>query len=120
MRIALYLTFERRALRRRVAELEKALHAEAQRNREREDELINSVLTAAGRYGLAPRRADVQSFTPPPLKASSPLNAIEEAQLEAYRQAARDAGRPAEDGDAYFYSKRVAQTEIYQPPQSTL
>ena len=57
----------------------------------REDELVDRVLTAAGRHALTPDPAVIPPKKPAPPK---PLTAMEEARLAALRQAALTQGVP--------------------------
>ncbi len=116
-RLWFYLLAERRTFVRRLAKLEAALEAEQARNREREDLLVSRVLTAAGTYGMEPRKAPFQPFSPDAKKVPAPLSAVEEAHLEALRQAAIEAGRDESEADAFFWQERkFSNLEVYQPP----
>jgi len=97
---------ELRRAKARLTELEAALEAERERSRRREDELVDRVLTASGRHGLTPAP---KASAPAEPKARPPLTALDEARLEAYRQAAVASGRPPQDGDRVFEAQRNGQ-----------
>lgn len=110
---------EIRRLVRRIGELEAELKAERERARRREDELLDRVLTAAGRHALTP-----EPKPRPTVEVEKPITAIEEARLAALREAAIRAGRPATDGDKVWKAQRNGQPMIidlpdepYLPPQ---
>ena len=105
-----YLLFERRQLRHQVGSLTAALTKEQERNRQREDELTSRILTLAGTFGLQARKAPVEPGTQPHI-TEQPLTGFEEAHLDALRQAAVEAGRPAEDGDRVFYERRAGRLQ---------
>lgn len=84
-------------LKARVAALESELREERDRARAREDALLDRVLTAAGRQGIA----QVTKSTEKP-KVEPVITSIDEARLAALREAAIAAGRPASDGDAVW------------------
>lgn len=82
----------------RIASLEDDLRQERERARQREDALLDRVLTAAGRHGIA---QVTQSPKEKP-EVKPVITAIDEARLAALRDAAVRAGRPASDGDAMW------------------
>ncbi len=91
------------AAKARIADLESSREAERERNRLRENELLDRVLAAAGRHALTPAptqpATQARSFDPP-------MSAVDEARLFALREAATAAGRPASDGDKVFKAQR--------------
>ena len=91
---------EVRRLVRRIAKLEEQLEAERERNRRREDELLNRVLTAKGSRALPPEPTQERPAV------EQPITALDEARLTAYREAAVRAGRPANDGDLVWRAGR--------------
>lgn len=101
----------RRRLRQRddliekITSLEAELRAERERARHREDQLVDRVLTASGRHGLAPEPKAKPQAEPKPV-VERPLTALEEAEIAALRQAAIEAGRPPHEGEQYFYANR--------------
>lgn len=100
------LATENELLNRRVVDLEKQLADEQFRNRCRENELTDRILTAAGRAPLTP---DPHFQTPRQPSPKAPLSAMDEARLVALRQAAVQAGRPSADGDRAFEAQRNGQ-----------
>jgi len=91
----------------RIVDLEGELRFERERNRRREDDLVNQALLAAGRRAID--RAEPSSPEPKPLPQPKPLTGLEEARLMALRQAAVEAGRPAHEADKLFYAERNGQ-----------
>jgi hypothetical protein len=106
---------QNKALKAQVSALEAELREERLRGRRREDELVDRVLTAAGRHALTPDPAVTPPKKPAPPK---PLTAMEEARLAALRQAALDAGRPTQEADALFYAQRNGTPfQVAQPSE---
>jgi hypothetical protein len=89
----------------RATELERALHAERERNRTRENELLNRALTAAGCYALPKERPD-KPVNIPVMPRGVEYTALEEAIRDAYREAAAEAGHSRQDADAMFERRR--------------
>ncbi len=83
-----------RRARRKIRTLEAQFAAEIDRNRRREEALLDRVLTAANQYGLPEiKRQPVQSRSiPTAAPIAQPKNALEAAQLEFYEQCAAEAG----------------------------
>jgi hypothetical protein len=99
---------------RRATELERALLAERERNRVRENELLNRCLTAAGCYALpaaTPTKMATQASTEP-----REMTALEEAIRDAYRQAATEAGHSRQEADAMFEKRRRGEAIIGDEP----
>lgn len=104
---------DQRGLRARIVQLEQSLEAERARSRRREDELVDRVLTASGRTALSP---EPLKLTARPEPHESPLNAVEEARLRAFRASAVAAGRSASDGDRVFYAQRRGEPSPFPQP----
>jgi septal ring factor EnvC (AmiA/AmiB activator) len=96
------LRAESHKLEGRIAALETELREERERNRRREDELLNRVLTAAGRYAI---ETEPKKPEPPKPPAPPKITALDEARLVAYREAAARAGRPPQEADALWKAK---------------
>lgn len=91
-----------RKLEERVAALEGELRAERERNRVRENELLDRVLTAAGRYAIGPEpKKDIRPKEPP----KPTVTALDEARRAAYREAALKAGRTVQEADALWQAQ---------------
>lgn len=106
----------RRALAKaeaRTAELEAKLEAERDVNRRRETELLDRVLTAAGRYGLSPEAHQTASSRPAQPSPRT-LSALDEARLAAYIQAAKQAGKTEHDARRLF--EMELRGEVFTPP----
>jgi len=89
------------SLRSENAKLRKELESERQRHRDREERLIDQILTAAGRYGIKERSIPTQDNNqqlPPPM----PLSALEEAQRNAFLESAAEEGRPPQEAMKLF------------------
>lgn len=115
-----YLLTERRGLRRQVAQLAAKLEAERERNRQREDDLTSRWLTANGQYGIPSRQASttVATARKPVSVENTPLNALEEARLNAYIEEAKRVGKTRADAEQLFYEQRGAkQMEAYSAPE---
>ncbi len=97
------LLAEKRRLIAKIAELESELRDERNRNRRREDDLVNQVLLAAGRYGVEPSKPKPKAE--PVVKPRPRLNAVQDATLKAYRKAAVEAGRSVQEADAVFWAE---------------
>lgn len=95
---------QRDDLTEKIGSLEAELRNERERARHREDQLVDRVLTASGRHALTPE-PKAKAPEPKPV-VERPLTAFEEAEIEALRQAAAEAGRPPHEGEQYFYAKR--------------
>lgn len=104
---------------RRATDAERALLAERERNRVRENELLNRVLTAAGCYAL-PTEPDTLTKTATQ-RSTEPteMSALEEAIRDAYRTAATEVGYSAREADAMFERRRRGEIlptgEPYEP-----
>lgn len=94
-------------LKARVAELEGDLRFERERNRKREDDLVNQVIVAAGRRAI--ERAEPKNPEPKQPPQPKPLNALDEARLLALRDAAVQAGRSPQEADKLFEAQRNGQ-----------
>lgn len=94
-----------RDLERECEALRSALESERERNRLREDALIDRILTLAGQYAISKQ---VKTEMRRPVASPSPvqLTAYEEAVRNAYREAASRVGRTQKDADEQFEAWR--------------
>ncbi len=99
-----------RELKEQIVSLKAEACAERERNRRREDELLDRVLTAAGRYALTPESKPDKSREP----VRPVVTALDEARLLAYRQAAVEAGRTEQEANALW--KAQISGEPFEPP----
>lgn len=94
--------FEISALRRENVNLREQLEQERSRHLAREERLIDQVLTAAGRYGIAvaseAEAATVTSPQPQPLIK----NALQEAQFHVFLECAQEEGRSLQEAIELF------------------
>lgn len=105
-----------RKLGRRVRQLEAALEAERERNRLREDALVDRILTLAGQYAISKQvKAEIKGDRPasPP---SSQLTAYQEAVRTAYREAAVQVGRTTKEADEQFQAWLSGSTPAGERP----
>ena len=101
----------RRNLETKIVELEAELRSERERHQRREDELLDKVLTAAGRYAMKPEaKPKVQT------EGSPRLTLLEQNRLAELRKAAMEEGLPASEADKYFWAQRNG--EPYVAPQA--
>lgn len=106
-----------RASERRADRLAAELSAERARNREREDHLVNGVVTAAGRYGLPPRAPEPEpaAHAEPSVQSADAthalgdLSAYDEAELEMYEEEAAAAGKTRADGRALWLKVKAGE-----------
>ena len=102
-----------KAAQERSTTLEAELREERERSRHREDQLVDRVMTASGRYGLTP---EAKKIVKPEPKPPAPLNALEEARLIALREAAVAAGRNPKEADQLFEAQRNGQPYMVGRP----
>ena len=93
-----------RAAEKRIIELERLLTLERDRNRRREDELLDRCLTKSGSYAITPEKS--KDARP---QAEPPITALDEARLAAYKQAAVAAGRTEQEALAQWKARRAGQ-----------
>lgn len=100
----------------RIRDLENDLKEERERNRARENELLNRVLTAAGCYALPKER----NITPTKMEAlrltPNEMTAMEESMRDAYRKAAQEAGCSWQEADAMFERRRRGELPVVDEP----
>src|SRR5262245_6017491 len=113
----------RRVLRRlkaaedRIRDLENDLKEERERNRARENELLNRVLTAAGCYALPKEQADKPNkMAAPGSNQPTELTEMEKAIREAYRKAAAEAGHSWQEADAMFERRKRGELPVTDQP----
>lgn len=100
----------------RVTELEHALHAERERNRSRENELLNRCLIAAGCYALPKEAATPNKMATQRSTEPTEMSALEEAIRDAYREAAAQAGHSRQEADAVFERRRRGEAVLGDEP----
>lgn len=95
--------FDLPALREENARLREQLDTERQRHLDREERLIDQVLTAAGRYGIKERSLNSPELpVAQPIPPPSVLTALEEAQLKAFLESAVEEGRSPQEAAQLF------------------
>jgi hypothetical protein len=92
-------------LRAERAEAAGKLEAERERNRAREERLVDRVLTTKGTYAISePARREVRP------ERERELTAIEEAELEMYKQSAVEQGYGEAVGQRMWERKRAGES----------
>ena len=116
MRFRFFLPFlvAYRRARRENRALRLQLAAERERHRQREEALVDRVLTAANQYGLPEAKPQPARRPPKPVIApiAKPANALEEAELEFYEQCAVEAGFSPSRGVLDWAREREKRREM--------
>ena len=100
-------------LETKVSDLEQQLRDERDRNRRREDDLVNQVLLASGRYGIEAAKPKPPA-EPKPYKRPR-LDGMQDALRLALRKAAVDAGRSAHEGEEEFWAQLEGRPSTVVP-----
>lgn len=111
---------EIRRLRKRVVALETQLEAERtrldqerERHLQREDSLVDRILTGANKHGLSERTVEPQKPVKRVLEPQ-PLSAEDEATRSYYAQCARSAGLSPEVAEGWFQAYLRGEDPVMQ------
>lgn len=110
--------FDLPALREEAASLREQLDRERTRHLEREERLIDQILTAAGRYGIKENVQPVAASSqnpPPPVR-----NQLQLAQLKAFVECAEEEGRPIQEAIALYDRFLSGGTMPFQEQQNMI
>ena len=105
-----------KAAEHRIRDLENDLKEERERNRAHEKELVNAVLTAAGRYAIPKDLSDKPTKMATPASTNNQLTAMQEAIRDAYRQDCALNGRTEQEADAMFEKRLRGELPIEDEP----